>query len=222
MRLPPVANVAQIELRWIQMGENTENVLHVSSPGPFSQDNLVQLGNLFIVWVGSFLTNLLPGSTRLQEVHVRDLSTADGMFYAQQPSQDMHGNSGAGAPNNVTLAVKKLTARSGRSGRGRLFVPGIPLQNIEPNSSRVGISYIQAMDGAMSALTTALDVAGEKLVLVSYFHLKAVRAVPLVEEIVTFAVNPVLDSQRCRLPEHKRRRKSLSGGGIVPGPAPGP
>jgi hypothetical protein len=58
--------------------------------------------------------------------------------------------SGTSLPPNTALMVEKVTGRPGRSGRGRMFVPGYSETGVEPNGN--------VISGNIAAINTALQV----------------------------------------------------------------
>lgn len=60
--------------------------------------------------------------------------TETGPFFTDSTSVAGTG-SATTVPPNVAVLVNKVTASGGRKGRGRMFVPGIPEQDVNPNGT---------------------------------------------------------------------------------------
>jgi hypothetical protein len=75
-----------------------------------------------------FGTNWLPqlsNTARLEKTRVKYGPNATGPF-AEYAENIVGGTSGTQMPPNVALLVEKKTAVGGKSGAGRLYIPGIP------------------------------------------------------------------------------------------------
>lgn len=110
-----------------------------------------------------YLSALIPhsGSNLLIEtVRGKEVSPTLGPIYEIQPlgTDDASGNEeGDTLPSHVSLCINLHTERGGRSGRGRLFVPGIP------ESATQG-SYILATNAYWIALLAFIACLAGKLI----------------------------------------------------------
>ena len=70
---------------------------------------------------------------------------------------------GTGTPltSNTAVLLKKVTARGGRKGRGRMFIPGIGVSEIDVDESGIiGVTQIGILQGIWAAFFAALPAQG--------------------------------------------------------------
>lgn len=91
-------------------------------------------------------------------LRVRQDDGGDLLFEWTPPSVAGGGQTFAGAPSNVSLLVHKQTSRSGRRGRGRMFVPGITEDRVNQDGTIPGAS-LTAIQTAFTNFRTALGAA---------------------------------------------------------------
>lgn len=106
--------------------------------------------DLFTAWAGNLDTSVSPSLT-FQGVTVYFKQP---LGYIPVPSSSaavVGTSSGTSLPPNTAVMVEKNTLRPGRSGRGRLFLPGLSEAFVDPNGN--------ITSGAMTQLTTDLAAA---------------------------------------------------------------
>lgn len=127
MPFQPAPGVAKVEIRFLNNGQQTENVIHVQKEsGPLSQADLVQIAGIVQLQVSTNWMNKLHTSIVFTEVEVTDLGVEDGNQFtlATVPAQS-GGVGGYRLPNEVSVAVRLKAATGGRNGSGRLFWQGL-------------------------------------------------------------------------------------------------
>lgn len=99
---------------------------------------------LFSAWRQNGLTRQVS-SAQLRGAIVRVQQDGGGtVVYEHRPAAPVNGGTVAsGFPSNVAVIAEKLTARAGRRGRGRLFVPGIP----DTDADNAGVLSSSAVTG---------------------------------------------------------------------------
>lgn len=83
---------------------------------------------------------------------------------AEVSGGDIGGTGGGAASPQVALLVKKVTAFGGRSGRGRAYIPGIPVGEVNSNGL-IDAGYLAAWESELVGFGAALALAGLDLVL---------------------------------------------------------
>lgn len=106
------------------------------------------------------------------------------------------------APSNVAVLVRKLTARGGRRGRGRFYVPwGVTDAGVDDvgNIASTNLANIQqAADDFLSGLSTAPPSGiGDPMVLLHNSEGSTAPGVP--NEVLQLLVDPLVATQRRRL-----------------------
>lgn len=107
-------------------GQKTVNVLHFITPGNVDDMEL----RLIVVLANCFLTHLVPvwptGFT-LKELRYQMMSTnPPGLEYIYPVVGGTGTGPAAALPSFNSAVISIRTAIGGRSGRGRVFIPGIP------------------------------------------------------------------------------------------------
>lgn len=128
MTAAATGEVYEVVLECRQEGQQVLNVLHFQALTPI--DNVET--RLLRALVECLLTVLLPGSTsNLQYVECRGKrvypDVGPVLEIGQEVGDTIQGaDAGDSVPTFVSVCVNIHTSRGGRSGRGRMFLPGVP------------------------------------------------------------------------------------------------
>lgn len=101
-------------------------------------------------------------------------------------------------PNNVTVALKLMTGLGGRGRRGRKYHIGlcenqVAFSHLDPTfQTTLLVRYQDWVDDMLSS--------EYPIVVVSYYINKLIRPNPLVTPVTNVLLDPIIDSQRRRLP----------------------
>ena len=202
MAFIPVANTVEVEAVFELDGQIVENTISYWKPGGVS---LSDINDLLAAVNAAITTNLMPllhNSIQLVRLIGTLLDAADsvGAVLSVIPAVP-GGNAGSTSlPSNVAFAVQFKTALSGRSHRGRNYVPGIPATaRSAPNT--ISSTYRDSLLTAYIAIGAAGADAGFQHVVVSRFADHAPRTTGIVTPITSYAsADLTVDSQRRRLP----------------------
>ena len=132
-----------------------------------------------------------------KKIIVTDIESADGVQYSQEGSI-VGGFSDSSLPANAALVYSWRTGFSGRSMRGRTYVPGIP-QTKQETPQTITEAFRAGQAVVAEALLTRLNAASMPLVVASYVNGGAPRTTPIATPITTVLVNATLDTQRRRI-----------------------
>lgn len=201
---PPVTGVMRTELRYTLGGQQCENVLHweLTTLGPQIEDVAI-LGAKLVNWWDTYVKPYVSPNCILNNIKITNLDTATGFQAEYTTGLPIAGTSNATfLPNHVTLAVRLATAARGKSTTGRLFWPQISSGNVTNNV--VDSTLTGEIKTALEALLAIGFSADYKLAIVSYIAGHALRLSPLVTDVLSVAVENILDSQRRRLPGRGR------------------
>lgn len=203
-------DVAQVSMLYTCGGERMQNVMHVlNNAGGWTIPTLLDLGNTFVDWEDATAKAQRSSGTFLDLVTVTDLTSLGSSRVTVPVSPAIQGAAvGAPAANNVTIAIKHNTGVRGRGRQGRSFWIGITEDMYTVNQiTSVAVTAITAAMGALKTAILALDPDYRMVVAHS-----EVDGVPLLvgntSEILSFDIaDNIVDSQRTRLPNHKRNRR---------------
>lgn len=208
----PCPNVAEVAAIYQCFGQITENVYHVQGGAAWTLSSLNALAAEVVTWEGTNARNQRHDNVELLHVTAVDLTSATGLQVDYSTGLPIAGVATGGEPNNVTVAIKHTTGHRGRSFRGRSFWIGLYASVITQN--QITAPMITALVANMNALDSLFaGVNSGQMCVTSKYHgvdpitgKPVPRATGVSTPIIGFTVNPTLDSQRRRLPEHNRHR----------------
>lgn len=199
MAFIPASQIIRTTVEYLLDGQILANVFHVDANEPVTAAVIDLVLDEFENWLDTELMPLLSEDITATGVVGRDLTTITGPLVERPLTTPIAGGTAFPAlPNNVAVCVTLLTDLSGRSFRGRSYMPGLAensavLSELGPSgATNVGLAYI--------ALVDALSLAGYELVVTSFQAGLAPRAAGVSTPITAVGVNTILDSQRRRLP----------------------
>lgn len=198
----PVPNVCSVELIYTVGGFVMENVLHVQGGTPFDLDGLKAVRGLVDSWDNTSWKNLRSTSVYLSRIRTKaldDLGSPTEDYALPSPRQG--GLTNAPTALNATFAIKLSTGLTGRSYRGRLYLPGL----VAPDITN-GVTLLQARaDAAVTSLNLLISTLiahspSWKLCVVSYMTNHNWRATGVATSISNAVYTDLnVDSQRRRL-----------------------
>ena len=204
-----VQNVVKIELQFASQNNNAENVLHAHYTGTIVADSLDGLAAILQTWLTDVWAPLASIEWEAVQIVITDLNSLSGPRRAYPISPAIvGGNAREAIPANATLAVKADTGTRGRGKNGRVFWIGIP-QDAQ-DGSNITPSYANGLAEGLIALNTAVAATSPFTgLVVPHLVVGGVRPPTAGSSpIVGFAITDyVVDSQRDRLPGHKRHKK---------------
>jgi hypothetical protein len=142
---------------------------------------------------------LLSNDLDLLSVKVRDLTTVSGIEVLA-PASAVNGGAGDGMPNNVAACLSVRTPFAGRHYRGRLYLGGVPRTEVVEND--LTASFRNDVTNIFNGIVGSGGMAANwTWVVVAQQAAGAVIPGGIVTEVSsTLFVDPVVDSQRRRLP----------------------
>jgi hypothetical protein len=203
--------IARFELKMRVPDNIIENVFHVrkTSLGLWTEAELDAAKAAFVTWFTTYYSTRLSDQLGLFEIVATDLTSLFGIrkVYGVSPAL-LGGLTGEYLPANVTFALKASIAKRGRGTSGRIFWASIvdsQIVNQQLDSTEAGLFI-----GIMGQLITAMAaLAGMDGLVVPHFmvggaHPPSVTA----DKVVSYSYSDLwLDSQRDRLPAHKKHKK---------------
>lgn len=203
----PAPNTLQLEMVYQTNGGMAENVYHIQGTGTVTDLALLagKIADAALAWETAKGAALRSNFVALKTIRVRDIGQPDG--FAIERSVSVIGARVAQAcPDNVTVAIKWVTGRAGRSYRGRTYHVGF---TVDMHAGDTLTAPIQAaMLDAYNDLRTRmhnLDVlntglASADLSIVSISHNHTARGTAVVTPVTAAVLSdPYIDSQRRRL-----------------------
>jgi len=190
-----------------EQGEaNYENVYHVTCEVVPSVGLLDTIANAFTLWEMESGKLNRSNDVSLVQVKVTDLTSLDGPTFTDPVNPPIVGNRASQAlPANATFAVKADIGKRGRGRAGRVFWVGLAEDQVDENTV-TDLARVSIVD-ALNELITVVDaIPACTLAVLSRYLNGALRDEGIGFTIVTFsATDNVVDSQRNRLPNHRKR-----------------
>ena len=195
----PVPSTIRVEPVYRYDSQVVENVLHYKYEVPVNEDELAEFAEEWYQLWNSNVRAWQPTNVILDKIKVTDLSSefAPGIEYAAgMPTAGLL--TGVGLPNNVTVAVRYVTALRGRSYRGRSFHIGV--RNTDTTLNQITTTFQSGLDAAYTAMLNVSTTQLYVQTVVSRYQGGALRLEGVSTPITAVTVDRTIDSQRRRLP----------------------
>ena len=142
------------------------------------------------------LQSLFDSNVTLTATEVRIGQASGEDLLGLDASTKVGTRTGESPPPNVAVLVEKRTARGGRRGRGRIFMPWVVGENVVSDAGIVDPSTRSAVLTSLNVWRNALTTAGHILVLL---HRPGISPAGIPDEVTGFVVNPLVSTQKRRL-----------------------
>lgn len=205
-----VPRCVRAEIRYMCGGNNASNVLHVGTDADPTPADLQDIRSVIQSWLLADWQDLVSSEVTAVELVLTDLSDIHGSRLVEQlniPGVD----AGQALPSNATIAIKADIGTRGKGKNGRVFQFGIPEGSVDNNTMLPAsvTAFCALWNGLNDLLQAAPGIVG---LVVPHFVVDKVR--PLVVEwdpVISFVCsNPYMDSQKNRLPFHKKKKKQIT------------
>lgn len=189
----------QCDVVFLLFGQRVENVFDVEVPGGIDAAVIADTANEVGAWVLSDYLPLLSASLVFLNVEAKNLNIeSGGVAVFNAPPGSVGGIVSPAEPGNVSFCVSLRTAASGRSFRGRKYVPGIPANKRTENT--IDSAWAADIVDAFNNLVSILNALDKFLVVVSRVADGIERTIGLATHVETASVVDLfIDSQRRRL-----------------------
>src|SRR6266545_2039079 len=206
-------NVAEVVLTFSDINSDIfENVFFVHKATAWDATTLSELVNAFVSWESDTGSAERGDQVTLVRVTATDLTSlttdrVDAQLETPVPGQ----RTSPVLPSNVTLAIKKNIGSRGKGRNGRIFWIGLTEDAVEQNA------ILEARANLLITALAALEPVVQAAVsgtLVGIIH-TVIDGVPQPDAPFSHTQNYaitdfIVDSQRDRLPGHKRHKKPAS------------
>lgn len=199
MAFQPAPNIAQCELRGTMFGQNIENTLYFKNPDGVDATTLAELATIINAWMTPDYLAFMPSSFTFRELYLKDLTTESGEELTDVTHQSEPGLLGLASPGNVSFVVKFLTGLTGRSFRGRNYLP-VPSNVTAGNqvSAFTAGNYVQVYLNLLAAVGAA--TGNWQWVILSRIADGVLRPTAIGTPVTSASYSDLdLDSQRRRL-----------------------
>lgn len=200
MAYQPVPGVAKVSMEYTYQAAPTINTFHYEFAGVIDATELETLANIHATWDLNY--NALRRSiiSVLDRVVCTDLSTATGAVFELALTPPQAGANAAEAmPAQVAACTTLITAKRGRSYRGRIYW-GSTTETVI-SASHLATGLVEDYDEAYEQLHGDCIAASWIPVVVSRYENNVLRPIGLATPIIGWRTSNVVRTQRRRLPD---------------------
>lgn len=195
-------NVMMVEIRYDLAGQKIENRIMVDNLASIATSDLTAVAaQVWVQWsVGG--VQHLSDTLSLREVVATDLTVQNGEQVTYATGGPIAGGQpGRCLPNESAFCISLRSTARGRSARGRMFLPAIPVALMD-DSNNIGATSAAILAADVNALLAVIRTGGRDPVIVSYRANKAPRVGgPVYFSIATaLFTDTLIDSMRRRKP----------------------
>lgn len=200
MAFKQLTNGIRVAMEYLWEGKTVTNIIHVVSDVLPTEAILHAVGDVVAAWLVDEVMPSLSHRITATLVVATDINTPNSI---QVVTPITVGGDGSveqdSTPNNVALVASLRTQQTGRSFRGRFYVPGLPETVVTGNTIPVSTQLAWAL--RFADLDTSLDVIDVEWVVASFFSLGIPRVAGIGTRIDSVVIGARVDTQRRRLPE---------------------
>lgn len=205
-----VTDCVQVDINYAMQGNNASNVIHIAYTPVVSLTDFDAMSTAIAGWLTSNWKPISSSEWAVTSLVFTDLNSANGPRKAYPLDPPIVGDlTDQPIPANSTLAIKFDIGIRGRGTAGRMFWVGLAENQVDGNT--VATATITAILAALDALQTAVQTVGAPWVGLSVPHrtVGGAHPNPALQSAVDgfLATNNQIDTQKDRLPFHKKRRK---------------
>lgn len=199
MTFQAVPSTVRLEPVFTYDNQIVENVLHYRYEVPIDAPELLLFAQAWHTEWAATVRATQPTNAILTRIRVTDLSSefAPGVEYIAGLPQ-AGSATGVGLPNNVTVAIRILTALRGRSYRGRIYHIGI--RNTDVTGNLITTLFQGNLGSAYTPLLSVSTTQQYVLGVVSRYEGGVQRPTGVFTPATGLVIDRTLDSQRRRLP----------------------
>lgn len=192
-------NGIEVVVNYSLFNKIVSNVFHVVSATEVTDLILQAIVDAFKDWLELDAMQFMSYELGATEIVATDISEPDGIQVTHTFAPTLDGTLVSdAASSNVAICISHLTERTGRSFRGRTYMPGNTLSTIVNNE--LDPTRQATLLSIYVALAARIEGAGASMVVASFVSGGLPRAVGVGTPITGFSVGKRVDTQRRRLP----------------------
>jgi len=203
-----VTNTVAIEIRFFLGAANAQNTLHALCTTTPGLSDLEDLGAVVDAWIETQWAPISSEDWQCTEIVLTSLDSITGPRRSIPISPAVPGEVADDAmPANVTIAVKADIGRRGRGTSGRVFWVGLAESQVNGNQleSATATAIVAALEDLRTSVEGLTNFDG---LCVPHLTVNHIQPDPASSDVIAQFVltNLYMDSQKDRLPFHKKRK----------------
>jgi len=200
MPFQAVANCALATVIWTRNSQRCTMTFGAAHAGAYNQSDIDNLALNMDVWAVNEFLAILASTDQYEGVDVRGL--AQSIDLSSEVTTNAQAGTVSSLPqaNGICIAVKRSTGQTGRSARGRVYVP-LTVSMIDGNEDFITTSAQSLIEDALNEVTGAMANAGWIHVVISRQHAGVVLEEGVARAVTGYAMaDREIDTQRRRMP----------------------
>jgi len=196
----PAAGVVKTAMQFSLAGQEAIWTFHFKRTTPWTQLEREALNDALAGWWTSAMKIYMNANIGLVSITTTNLDTQEAPSSVKiiSPAEVGTLSSGAAASNNIAMCATLRTALRGRSYRGRLFLGGFGVAQLQ-DALTFTSSALAVIGAALASLKAAVEALGAVWVVLSKWHNGSARTTAVATPITAIAIDQYIDSQRRRL-----------------------
>lgn len=192
-------------MTFLKNSQIVQNVFAVAATHPLTSADATAIKDTVEAWITSTLQAVQSTDVRYMSLTVRD-PNPNGPRYDFAGDNTLGIDNSGPLPNEVTFALKKASALSGRKFRGRFYHIGVTAGMLSPSDKNIlTATAVFALVSTYEALKTALATAGFPMQIIQRNYTTDPPSLQsMVPVLSILATDSVVDSQRRRGPGRGR------------------
>lgn len=194
----------EVVVSWTMNGVPCINTFYVRvDEGDYSQTTAEDIAAAVDQWVFDYLKLAWGSSTVYTSTTVRGLNAAEDYYAQDATNTGVVGTytTGVPLPNNAAFSVTRNTGLTGRSARGRVYLP-LHAAMLTTDENVVAVAWYEVVKDSLDAFRAevAAAVASAEEVVVSRYTGGALRSEAVTRPVTAYAASDLtVDTQRRRL-----------------------
>lgn len=211
MATQPCPGILELRLMHQVDGQPVENVIHVDNKtgAHWTGGSIDVIAACVLEWWRDNMRTLLPSQVTLEEILATDLTDLAGLRRSTPVTTDNVGTRASPMlPLNVTKAMELFTGNRGKGVNGHFYWPALSEDMVAGDN--VDGTVLGLMQAALQALIVTIPgtIPTAVLSVLSRYLNKAKRTNGIGRDVTSCeAPNTYCDTQKDRLPGHKRKKK---------------
>ncbi len=201
MAFQQVPDTAEAVVQYLCNSVLFTNTYYFSFVGAYLLADLQDLAEAIDLWAGTEMRPLVAVSTSYVQTHVRGLDAANDLEAVNSNSAGVGAGGTTPLPLNVAWALKRISGKTGRSARGRVYIGGLATSALATDENYLLTTWAENLQNAHNDMTGYLSELAWYPVIVSRYSNGATRIPAITFPIESWEYTDTrLDSRRDRLP----------------------
>lgn len=201
MAFQSVPETAVAEVIYTQHGETLQMGFYAKFAGGYTQTDITLLADIVDTRVGLSFLPIQTAECTYERTEVRGLEDENDFTATDSTNTGIGANISGSLPNQVTYSVKRASALTGRSARGRVYWIGLARDDLAADDNFLNAVDATAIVAAIENMRNTLNGSGWAAVIVSRVTGGLPRIVGVTFPwISTVGVDARVDTLRNRLP----------------------